>query len=294
MKVNIISTKSLFMQVNYNAKSSYSARSLFCQCGLIVHYSLVLFMISVITCIVPNVSYANNASYIALSSQIARKHQLEVVANNAANINTTGFEQDAIIFRAVNLKQNHHRNNSFVWTETTYRNGEHGPVKITNRPTDLAILGEGYFKLVTPQGVRYTLDGSMLVNNQGILANSSGYPFLSTNNDVIEIPDDYQNIEIARDGTIFVDMEELDQIGVFGFTEKDPIIKQGGNLYAISGADFVLEEFALISGALRGSNVNSTLAMSQMVEMQRAYGLTTDLMSNVNETETSAINKLTK
>jgi len=81
---------------------------------------------------------------------------------------------------------------------------------------------------------------------------------------------------------------------VFGFDSVDPIIKEGGNLYAIKGSDKVLEEFTIISGALRASNVNSTLAMAQMIEMQRAYGLTTDLMDKVNETESSSIQKLTK
>ena len=83
-------------------------------------------------------------------------------------------------------------------------------------------------------------------------------------------------------------------MGVFGFDSADPIIKEGGNLYAIQGNDRLLEEFTVISGALRESNVNSTLAMAKMIEMQRSYGLVTDLMTNVNETETSSIQRLTK
>ena len=116
-----------------------------------------------------NMATANNASYIALSSQIARKTQLEVVSNNVANSNTVGFEQDAILFRNANLKQNSKRNNSFTWAETTYRTGDKGGIKVTNRPTDVAIGGEGYFKVATPRGDRYTLDGLMLINNQGVL-----------------------------------------------------------------------------------------------------------------------------
>lgn len=255
---------------------------------------LIIIFVPVIEILQINIIFANNASYITLSNQIARKNQLNVIANNVANINTVGFEQDGIIFRNVDVKQNAKRSNSFVWTETTYRKGDPGGIKITNRPTDLAIAGEGYFKVATPRGFRYTLDGSMLINNQGLLVNSSGYAFQSPENAAIEIPADYQNIDISADGTITVDGEQIGQIGVFGFAEKDPIIKEGGNLYSIKGADIVLEEFTIISGALKASNVNSTLSMAQMVEMQRSYGITTDLMSNVNETETSAINKLTK
>ena len=241
-----------------------------------------------------NAAKANNASYIALSSQIARKTQLEVISNNVANANAVGFEQDAVIFRNVDLKQNSKRNNSFAWAETSYRTGDQGGIRVTNRPTDVAIGGEGYLKVATPRGARYTLDGSMLINNQGFLVNSSGHPYLSAENEPIEIPDDFQTIDIAQDGTIFVDEEEIAILGVFGFGSADPIIKEGGNLYAIQGNDRLLEEFTVISGALRESNVNSTLAMAKMIEMQRSYGLTTDLMTNVNETETSSIQRLTK
>lgn len=241
-----------------------------------------------------NAAYANNSSYIALSGQIARKRQLEVVANNVANANTVGYEQDNILFRSVDVKQNARRSNSFTWPETTYRSGDQGGLKITNRPTDIAVVGEGYLKVITPRGPRYTLDGSMVISNQGVLVNHAGYPILSPDNDVIEIPDDFQTFGISENGTVFVDDQEIGRIGVFAFDSKDPIIKEGGNLYAISGTDRALEEFTMVSGALRSSNVNSALAMSQLVEMQRSYGLTTDLMTNVNETETSAINKLTK
>jgi flagellar basal-body rod protein FlgF len=241
-----------------------------------------------------NSAMANNSSYITLSSQIARKRQLEIVANNTANINTVGFEQDKILLRPVNVVQNSKRSNSFVWPETTYRSGEQGPIKITNRPTDVAIAGNGYFKLMTPKGPRYTLDGSMFISNQGVLVNSTGYPFLSLDNAPIELPEQYQNLDITRQGLIFIDGDEIAQLGVFEVDPKDSIIKEGNNLYSTVGADRPMEEFTIISGALKGSNVNSTLAMAQMVESQRSYGLITDLMSNVNDVETSAINKLTK
>ena len=257
-------------------------------------YKLSLYFLLFELFFLCNMATANNASYIALSNQIARKTQLEVVSNNVANSNTVGFEQDTILFRNVDLKQGSKRNNSFAWAETTYRTGDKGGIKVTNRPTDVAIGGEGYFKVATARGDRYTLDGSMLINNQGVLVNSSGYAYLSAENTPIEIPDNFQTIDIAQNGSVFVDEEEVGILGVFGFDAADPIIKEGGNLYAIRGSDRVLEEFTIIAGALRASNVNSTLSMAQMIEMQRAYGLTTDLMTKVNETESSSIQKLMK
>ncbi|MDC0864500.1 flagellar hook basal-body protein [Rickettsiaceae bacterium] len=239
-----------------------------------------------------NASYANNASYVALSSQIVRHRQLDVIANNAANSNTVGFEQDSILFKS--SYRNKKSNNSFVTIDKIYRSGDSGAIKVTNKPTDVAIAGKGYFKLMTSAGVRYTLDGSMVINNQGILVNNSGFPYLSIEGEPIEIPDNFENIDIARSGAVFVNGEEVGKIGVFGFDPLESLSKAGSNMYVSENESIPLEDYVIISGALRGANVNPTQAIAQMVEMQRAFEITTDLMSKVNDMETSAINKLTK
>ncbi len=238
--------------------------------------------------------FANNTSYVALSNQIARKKQLELVANNAANISTIGYEQDEVIFRKVDSKQNSKRSNSFVWAETSYKNADMGGLKITNRPIDLAIGGEGYFKVITPRGERYTLDGSMIINNQNILVNIDGHPYSSVNGEEIVIPQDFQRIDISEDGTVYVDDEDIDIIGVFSFKESDLLIKEGDRLYKTVGTDFLLENYTVISGALRQSNVNPTLVMAKMVEMQRSVGMTNNIISDISELDKTVITRLGK
>ena len=239
-----------------------------------------------------NNALANNTSYIALSNQIARQQQMDVVANNVANANTNGFQQDSVIFRHGDVKQNSKRGNSFVYAETTYKSGEEGPLRVTNRPTDLAIGGRGFFKILTPKGPRYTLDGALLVNNQNILVNTSGYPIASQDNAAIEIPAEFEYIQFSQDGTIFVDDEEIAIVGVFDFDGGDPFIKEGNNLYKAKGQDFVPENYTIISGAIRTSNVNPTLAMTKMVELQRAQGATNSVISDISDLERSVINKV--
>ena len=239
-----------------------------------------------------NAVFANNISYITLSNQLAREKQLAVVANNIANANSNGFQQDSVIFRKFDYKQVGKRKNSFVYAETTYKQGDLGGLRVTNNPIDIAIGGYGYFKILTPRGPRYTLDGALAINNQNILVGMSGYPISTQEAGVIEIPEDFQYISITSDGTVSVDDEEIGIIGVFGFAEADPFIKEGDSLYTASGQEFLLEEYTVISGSLRLSNVNSTLAMAQMVELQRAAGSTSGLMSDVTELEKAVINKL--
>lgn len=239
-----------------------------------------------------NECFANNTSYITLSNQIARQQQADVVANNVANANTNGFQQDSVIFRHGNVKQNNRRGDSFVYAETTYKNGDEGSLRITDRPTDLAIGGRGFFKILTPRGPRYTLDGVFIVNNQNILVNTSGYPVAAQDNTIIEIPGEFQYIQVSKDGTIFVDDEEIALIGVFDFVENDPFIKEGNNMYLAKGQEIIPENYVVISGAVRTSNVNSTLAMTQLVELQRAQGATNSVMSDISDLEKNVINKL--
>jgi flagellar basal-body rod protein FlgF len=241
-----------------------------------------------------NVSFANNTSYITLSNQITRKKQLDMIANNVANANTVGYEQDDILLRKVDVRQNSKRTNSFVWAETTYKSGETGPLKMTNRPTDVAIGGRGYFKLFTPRGERYTLDGSMIINSQNIIVNNEGFPYSNSDGGVIEMPADFKTLDITEDGTFYVDNEAVDRLGVFDFKENDPFIKEGSKLYKASGNAILLEDFTIISGALRASNVSSAMAMAKMIEMQRAVGMTNNLMSDVTDLERSVINKIPK
>jgi len=239
-----------------------------------------------------NTALANNTSYITLSNQIARKRQLEMVANNVANATTVGYEQDDILFRKVDKRQNSHRTNSFVWAETTYKAGESGALKVTNRPTDLAIGGRGYFKVLTPRGERYTLDGSMIINRDNVIVNNEGYPYANADGGIIEIPADFQTIDVTEDGNFFVDAQQIDTIGVFDFAENDPFIKEGNKLYRASGNSILLEDFTIISGALRLSNVSPVMAMAKMVEMQRAVGTTNNLMSDLSDLERSIISKM--
>ncbi|WPY00595.1 Flagellar basal-body rod protein FlgF [Candidatus Trichorickettsia mobilis] len=241
-----------------------------------------------------NSAYANNSTYITLSNQIARKTQLAIVANNVANANTTGYEADNVLFKNIDTKQSTKRSNSFVYTEGAYKNGNRGTLQTTNRPMDLAIAGEGYFKILTVQGDRYTLNGGLFINSEYILVNATGLPFASRDGQPILIPVDTQDIRVAADGSIYADEDIIGIIGVFSISDINQLIKEGNNLYSSKVRDVVLDDFTIISGALRSSNVSSTKAMTEMVELQRSLGATNNLMSGIADLERSVITKVAK
>ena len=133
--------------------------------SIYINFFTKLLLTNLLAIFLCNTGLANNTSYIALSNHIAQRNKLEVSANNTANVNTIGYEADGVIFRNVDLKQSSSRSNSFVYADGTYSSESSGPVKMIHRPLDMAIAGYGYFKVLTPRGERYTLNGAAFLNN---------------------------------------------------------------------------------------------------------------------------------
>lgn len=251
-----------------------------------------------ILCLISSVVYANNASYIAISNDIAKNTQLDVISNNAANANTVGYEQDDVIYQKVDKKESKSKINSFVVPHGNYRKSEIGGLKATNNPLDLAIIGPGYFKILTPRGPRYTLAGHFLINNQNVIVNTSGYPVAGQGGGPIVLPDkrDYLLLEVAADGTVYADDLQVDAIGVFGFAPNAELSREGLGLYASTKADVALgNDIATIqSGTLRTSNVNSTKVLTNMIELERSAEVSRQLVTDLANLERNAVSKIMK
>src|ERR1700736_4846096 len=126
-----------------------------------------------------------NTLLVGLSRQVVLERQLDVVANNVANVNTTGYKADRSLFQEY-LASNAHEDNfassdrrvSFVQDHATFHDFSPGPTQETKNPLDVAIDGSGFLVVQTPAGERYTRDGGLQINNQGQLVNASGYQVL--------------------------------------------------------------------------------------------------------------------
>jgi flagellar basal body rod protein FlgG len=199
-----------------------------------------------------------------------------------------------VLFKNIDTKQSTKRSNSFVYTEGVYKNGDRGTLQVTNRSMDLAIASEGYFKILTEQGDRYTLNGGLFINSEYMIVNATGLPFASRDGQPVLIPVDTQDVRVAADGSIYADDDIIGIIGVFSIADINQLIKEGNNLYSTRVRDTLLDDFTIISGALRSSNVSSTKAMTEMVELQRSLGATNNLMSSLADLERSVITKVAK
>ena len=151
-----------------------------------------------------------NTLLVGLSRQMTLERQMDVVANNVANINTTGFKADRSLFEEY-LRSPAHEDNfvradrrvSFVQDRATFHDFAAGPSEQTKNPLDVAIDGKAFLVVQTAAGERYTRDGGLQINNQGQLVTASGDPVLGTSGPIVFQPTD-KAINIAADGNVTV------------------------------------------------------------------------------------------
>src|SRR3954463_12237092 len=151
-----------------------------------------------------------NGSLVGLSRQIALSRELDVVANNIANLNTTGYKSDNTVFHEFlmpGVRSNQLRGAdqlvSFVHDRATWIDFSQGPVQPTGNPLDVAISGNAFLTVQTPRGERYTRNGALQVNSQGQLVTSEGLQVIGTNGPIVFQPND-REISIGIDGIISV------------------------------------------------------------------------------------------
>lgn len=247
-----------------------------------------------------------NMLLVGLSRQMTLERELDVVANNIANVNTNGFKADKSMFEEY-LASNAHedtfsgrdRRVSFVQDRGTYRDFSQGPTELTKNPLDVAIDGNAFLVVQTPAGERYTRDGGLKIDAQGQLVTASGDAVLGTGGPIVFQPTD-KEINIAADGGISV-LEGTSRVDslrgklrLVSFAQAQQLLKEGSNLYSAGqGAAPRPDATARVhQGYIEKSNVNSVLEMTHMIEVTRAYTQMATMLQTQSDLHKSAIEKL--
>ena len=227
----------------------------------------------------------------------AQQTQMDVIANNLANVSTTGFKGSRAVFEDLiyqTLRQPGGQSTqqtqiptglqigTGVRTVATERLQTQGNLSQTGNNLDLAIQGAGFFQVLMPDGTTsYTRDGSFMQNNQGGLVTSSGYPVQPA----ITIPANATNVTIGTDGTVTITQSgstastQIGSIQLATFINPTGLQSQGSNLYqetASSGTPTVGTPGTngagtLNQGYVESSNVNVVEELVNMIQTQRAY-----------------------
>lgn len=233
--------------------------------------------------------------YSAVSAMVMNAARQQVLSHNIANMETPGFKQ---IFTSVG---------DFMQDQPVYMNRtngktdyvgtlglgsqiglefvdfEQGALMETENPLDFAIQqGNGFFRVETPDGERYTRDGRFLRDADNNLLTIEGYSVLDDAGQPINLPDG--EVALASDGTISVNGEEVAQLGIGMFENpRDELEHTEGNLFTGPADSTSDDEPRVVQGYLEGSNANPSLLMTQLVEVARSYEAAQKLVQNHDE-----------
>lgn len=216
-----------------------------------------------------------NAITAGLSKQIVLARALETTANNVANQTTAGFKADHVAFReylaAVDAGSTGDPLISLVVDPDSYTDFAAGGVEQTFRDLDFAIDGDGFFAVETAAGARYTRDGRFSLNAFGELVTRSGSLVLDAGGSPIVIDPEAGPLVATNEGELQQDGATIAQIGVYTFDDLRSLRKAGDNLFAAESEGRAADLPRVRQGFTETSNVNPVAAMTDMIEIMRAY-----------------------
>ncbi|MEH6526345.1 MAG: flagellar basal-body rod protein FlgF [Sneathiella sp.] len=231
-----------------------------------------------------------NAVFIGLSQQMALKRQLDITANNLANVNTTAFKSEHPLFEEFLVDNFDNPDMSFVHDYGSYRNLRDGEMTHTGRPLDVAIAGEGYFTIESEQGVRFTRNGSFRLDSDGNIVTINGEQLLDETGRSITVSLQFQDVSFAPDGTVTTGEGQTQKIELVRFANPQVLKQVGDGLYDADGAD---PEPAVDAKAmhkmLEKSNVQPILEMTAMIDIMRAYQSAQKLIDSEHDMQMQAI-----
>jgi len=246
--------------------------------------------------------------WVAKTGLDAQQTRMNVISNNLANVNTTGFKRDRAVFEDLlyqNIRQAGGQTGANTQAPTglmlgtgvrvvaTEKQHAQGNMVNTQNPLDVAITGEGFFQIAQPDGtIAYTRDGNFKLSNSGQIVTSSG----ALLQPAITIPPTASSITFGRDGTVSIELavgggsQVLGTIQLARFNNPSGLEAKGQNLFKetpAAGPATVLQPGlngagGLMQGTLEASNVNVVEEMVNMIETQRAYEINSKAISAVD------------
>jgi flagellar basal-body rod protein FlgF len=238
-----------------------------------------------------------NAQLVALSRQIALQHQMDVVANNVANITTTGYKASDLLFE--DYLSPTADDNDFAGADqivhytqdwTTVHDMSAGAVEQTGNELDVALMGEGFLTVQTEGGTRYTKSGALAIDATGTLVDLNGNAVLGSSG-AIKFDDSDVDIVIAQDGTVSTNNGNKGKLAIAEFVDPQILARDGDNYFSGPAPDAPVNT-RIMQGAIERSNVSGVTEITTMIRVQRAYQSLASLMQRQDELRSTAIQRL--
>jgi flagellar basal-body rod protein FlgF len=225
---------------------------------------------------------------------------METHANNMANVGTAGYKNDSIQFEEYLMPKARitplsGRDARLSYVQDTYmlRNFSQGPVEQSGNELDVAINGDGFMVVETPDGERYTRNGQLKLNNEGIIVTSEGFPVLGDGGP-ITIGAEESGLTIAKDGTISTSDGLKGSLRLVQFADNQELKKQGTTLFSTMQAPEPAGSVEVMQGSYEKSNVQPIIELNRMLETVRTYTASANTFKTMQDLRREAINQLGK
>lgn len=225
-----------------------------------------------------------NGIYPTLNRQSGLLSEMQVVAQNIANMSTTGYRSEGVVF-AEHVASTGARTPSLSLADAAVRSTDarQGAMRLTGGTFDLAIEGPGYFTVETEEGMRLTRAGAFLASPDGLLSAPDGARLLDEGGAPIFVPPDAVSVSVGADGTLSADGIPLSRIAVVEPEDPLALTRAEGVRFDAGGATRPVEEARVLQGHLEGSNVDTVRQIARMIEVQRAYELGQSFLEREDE-----------
>lgn len=226
---------------------------------------------------------------LSAAGALRQQRRFEVISHNLSNAQVFGYKKDVSLFSLL-LAQGMRRFGEGQ-ADSTRTSFQQGNIVKTGNGFDLAIEGEGFFKVLTPDGVRYTRSGQFKLDKEGRLVYSNGFPVLGRNG---EIKVNGKEMIVERDGRIKLDGREVDQIALVTFDDLSKLSKVSLTLFApaLTEKERNVDTPVVLQGYLEESNVNAVEEMIHLIDALRSYEVNMKAIQAKDELTGKAVNEL--
>jgi len=239
-----------------------------------------------------------NALMVALSRQVTLRRELSITANNIANMSTAGFKVEKLLLAANQGTEASHNDGpkkiNFVTDWGVARDFSDGVIENTGRPLDMALVGDGFFVVETPDGDRYTRDGRFTVDETGSLSTSDGMAVLDQSGAPILLDTNGGAPKIDQKGVVTVNGDEVARLKVVDFAILGDLSKDGNARFrALDNAEpQIVENPKVMQAFLERSNVVPIIEITKMMEVNRAYQAVSNMLKKQEDMNRQAIQRL--
>jgi flagellar basal-body rod protein FlgF len=240
----------------------------------------------------------DNSINIALSRLATQQRAMDIVAGNLANISSPGYHAERLVFADWLTKEptgavaRGDGQIAFTQARATYRDHTEGTITQTGNQLDLALAGEGYFNVQTPNGDRLTRAGRFTLRNDGTITDESDHPLLDVNGNPMRVSTADTQLTVKADGTLTSENGTLGQIAVIAPNDPNRITAEGSRLFRADVPTAQVAKPKIVQGAVEDSNVQPITEVTRMITTERDFQFVTQYVQAEGQRKQNAINKI--